>query len=193
MKILLIDNHDSFVYNIVGLFCRCGVWRGDISVVRNDAVDTIDIGAYSAIVLSPGPGLPSDAGALMRVVAEWAGRRPMLGICLGHQAIVQHFGATLERLSAPRHGHPSQLRVTDLSDPLVGSLAGRGVTVGRYHSWRVREESLPPCLRVTSVDEDGGIMSVSHTALPVWGLQFHPESVITDCGEEIINNMLKLC
>lgn len=191
MNILIIDNYDSFVYNIVGLLQReraAGGWdKLEWDVVRNDAIPFDSLDRYDAIILSPGPGVPHEAGALMRLVVE-AAHIPMLGICLGHQAIAQHYGARLCQLAHPRHGHPSVLTDIDSSDPLIGRCGG--VTVGRYHSWTVDESSLPSCLRVTSRDEDGHIMSMRHESLPTFGVQFHPESIITTCGRELLHNFI---
>lgn len=191
MNILIIDNYDSFVYNIVGLLQReraAGGWdKLEWDVVRNDAIPFDSLDRYDAIILSPGPGVPHEAGSLMRLVAE-AAHIPMLGICLGHQAIAQHYGARLCQLAHPRHGHPSVLTDIDSSDPLIGRCWG--VTVGRYHSWTVDESSLPSCLRVTSRDEEGHIMSMRHESLPTFGVQFHPESIITTCGRKLLHNFI---
>ena len=194
MNILIIDNYDSFVYNIVGLLQReraaAGGIRPDWDVVRNDVIPFGSLDRYDAIILSPGPGVPGEAGGLMRLVAE-ASHVPMLGICLGHQAIAQHYGARLCQLAHPRHGHPSVLTDIDPADPLIGRCGdGRGVTVGRYHSWTVDETSLPSCLHVTSRDEEGHIMSMRHESLPTFGVQFHPESVITTCGRELLHDFI---
>ncbi|MDE5668974.1 MAG: aminodeoxychorismate/anthranilate synthase component II [Duncaniella sp.] len=191
MNILIIDNYDSFVYNIVGLLQReraAGGWdKLEWDVVRNDAISFDSLDRYDAIILSPGPGVPHEAGSLMRLVAE-ATHIPMLGICLGHQAIAQHYGARLCQLAHLRHGHPSVLTDIDSSDPLIGRCGG--ATVGRYHSWTVDESSLPSCLRVTSRDEEGHIMSMRHESLPTFGVQFHPESIITTCGRELLHNFI---
>ena len=194
MNILIIDNYDSFVYNIVGLLqgerAAAGGVGPEWDVVRNDVIPFGTLDRYDAIILSPGPGVPGEAGGLMRLVAE-ASHVPMLGICLGHQAIAQHYGARLCQLAHPRHGHPSVLTDIDPADPLIGRCGdGRGVTVGRYHSWTVDEASLPSCLHVTSRDEECHIMSMRHESLPTFGVQFHPESVITTCGCELLHNFI---
>lgn len=193
MDILIIDNYDSFVYNIVGLLRECRDVSGNVvnwSVVRNDEIPFASLDSYDALILSPGPGVPDEAGELTRLVEVAAGRVPMLGICLGHQAIAQHYGASLLQLPHPRHGHPSPLRDVDASDPVVGPCAGPDVTVGRYHSWTVDESTLPDLLRVTSRDEEGHIMSLRHRSLPVYGLQFHPESIITTCGHTLLQSFI---
>lgn len=196
MEILIIDNYDSFVYNIVGLMRdvakRPGMeslaWR----VVRNDVATDEDVESCDAIVLSPGPGLPSEAGRMMELLGRYAGKRPIFGVCLGFQAIACHFGATLRNLPMPRHGHRSELRAIDERDPIVGMLAAAAPVVGRYHSWVVDRGSLPECLVATSEDEDGNIMSLRHVELPIFGTQFHPESMISDCGLRIMENFLRL-
>ncbi len=196
MRILVIDNYDSFVCNIVGLLetiRRDGIFaRLEWDVSMNDAVDIRNIGSYDAIIFSPGPGIPREAGAMMEILEQYADRIPMFGICLGFQAIAEHFGAQLRHLPHPRHGHPSQLRRIDANDPVIGSLAGKRPTVGRYHSWAVDAESLPARLIATSFDEEGNPMSFRHRDLLVFGTQFHPESIITDCGKQLLTSFLRL-
>lgn len=193
MDILIVDNYDSFVYNVVGLLrgCRDSV-GGDLSwdVVRNDTIPFDRLDRYDAIILSPGPGVPQEAGDLMRLVGVAAGRVPMLGICLGHQAIALHYGARLRQLEHPRHGHPSALTVVDASDPVIGTCSGTQPVVGRYHSWVVDEAALPPVLFVTSRDEEGNIMSFRHFSDEVYGVQFHPESIITSVGAALMDRFI---
>lgn len=196
MKILLIDNYDSFVFNIVGLLrqCRrefpCLEW----DVVKNDRVTLPEAEGYDGLILSPGPGLPAEAGRMPEVIKRCAGRIPILGVCLGCQAIAEAFGCGLRQLEAPRHGHPSPLHIEDPSDPLVGFLSGQRVTVGRYHSWVIDESTMTADtpLTVTSRDEDGLIMSISHRTHPLFGLQFHPESIITTHGPHLLLRFLRL-
>ena len=193
MNLLIIDNYDSFVYNIIGLLRGCHTPAGHPlrwDIVKNDRIPLDTLHLYDAIILSPGPGIPSEAGDLMRLVSLAAGRIPMLGMCLGHQAIAQHYGAQLLQLVHPRHGHPSPLMQVDITDPVVGPCADGEVTVGRYHSWTVDDTTLPSCLLVTARDEEGHIMSLRHRSHPVFGLQFHPESIITTHGPAIIQNFL---
>lgn len=197
IKLLLIDNHDSFVHNIVGLLERI---RTDAShdlilswdIVKNDKVNVSDAEAYDALILSPGPGIPSEAGNLMEIISSCAGRLPMLGICLGFQAIAESFGARLIHLPLTRHGHPSRLERIDPADPLLGALAGTSPTVGRYHSWGIEAHSLPDTLLPTSFDEEGNLMSLRHRHLPLFGTQFHPESIISDCGLHILTSFIYL-
>ena len=194
MKILLVDNYDSFVYNVVGLLEQCRattpLLRWD--VVRNDEVTPEMTAYYDAVILSPGPGIPTEAGRLAAVVAACIGSRPLLGICLGCQAIAEAFGLRLRQLEAPRHGHASNLRDVDAVDPVVGFLAGEESTVGRYHSWVIDDASFTPDtpLKVGARDEEGNVMSVYHPLLPVFGLQFHPESIITGQGLQMLRNFL---
>ncbi len=191
MKLLLIDNHDSFVYNILGLLQTCGVSRDSVDLMRpeENTARTSDI--YSGVILSPGPGLPSELPGLMRVVDEYAGRVPMLGICLGHQAIAEYYGARLEQRDSPCHGHASHLKLTDIPDPILG-IPGADCTVGRYQSWQVDATSVGGgALLLTSVAaDDGAVMSLRHERLPVFGVQFHPESIITTCGSKIMKKFL---
>lgn len=201
MKILLIDNYDSFVYNIVGLLQKCSRIFPDLAwdVKRNDSVIASDTDSYDGIILSPGPGLPSEAGRLLDIIRYAAGRRPILGICLGCQAIAEHYGAKLRQLKSPRHGHCSQLNIIDDKDPVMGFLKkthenNKHGMVGRYHSWVIDDESIPPTtpLCITSHDEEGHIMSIRHTELPIFGLQFHPESIISTDGPRILSNFLRI-
>lgn len=196
MRILIIDNYDSFVHNIVGLLRELRDRRGfnglEWERVYNDRVEMEAVGEYDALILSPGPGIPKEAGAMPELLHRHASRLPVLGVCLGFQAIAERFGAELRQLPIPRHGHPTRLCHMDPEDPLVGSLANHTPppTVGRYHSWVVDSNTLPPELTATSFDEEGNIMSFRHRNLPVFGTQFHPESIITDCGGEILANFL---
>lgn len=194
LRLLLIDNHDSFVHNICGLLERVGgagiFPMPEWDVTCNDAVSVSEAGSYDAFILSPGPGIPREAGRLMETVAAYASSRPMLGICLGFQAIAEHFGARLIHLPVTRHGHPSRLQRIDASDPLLGALAGSQPVVGRYHSWGIDAASLPPELIPTSFDEEGNLMSVRHCRYPLFGTQFHPESIISECGLHILNSFL---
>ena len=196
MKILLIDNYDSFVYNIVGLLQRCRCEYPDLEwdVVMNDEVSPCDAERYDAIILSPGPGLPSESGRLSEMIRHCAAIHPMLGVCLGCQAIAEVFGSSLRQLDMPRHGHCSILRDVDADDPIVGFCYDGNGIVGRYHSWVIDESSLnrDVPMVISSRDEEGNIMSVRHRSLPIFGVQFHPESIITNCGERMLKNFLAL-
>lgn len=188
-RILVINNYDSFVYNVVQLL-RESACRPEVSVVFNDAVRPEQVERCDGVVLSPGPGVPAEANLLPQVIGRIIRlRKPVLGVCLGHQALAEAFGARLEQMDAPLHGHPSRLRITDRTDVLFKGCDTP--VVGRYHSWVVAPDSMPDCLRVSAVDESGHIMAFHHASLPIHGVQFHPESVITDCGRMLIDNWLE--
>ena len=160
-------------------------------IVRNDKIDFSGLGDYGGILLSPGPGIPAEAGELLKLIEFCKYTHPILGICLGHQAIAETFGASLYNLSRPLHGHRSVLKKVDEHDPLFEDLADP-IQVGRYHSWVIDPETMPGELITSSIDEQGHIMSFYHTELPIHGIQFHPESYISDCGSGIIRNWLKM-
>ena len=187
MKIVIIDNYDSFTYNLSHLVKELGA---EVTVVRNDQFEMSDLEPYSKIILSPGPGIPSEAGKLLDVIRTYAGKKPILGVCLGHQAIGEVFGATLENLTDVFHGvaTPCQI-ITD--DPIFSGL-DRNITIGRYHSWVVSREALPECLEITAVSEEGQVMALRHKTLNIRGIQFHPESVLTPDGKKMIQNWLFL-
>ena len=185
--ILFIDNYDSFTYNLVQF---CGSVNPDIKVVRNDeiTVDEIKKLAPSHIILSPGPGYPKDAGICEEVIKKLAGQFPILGICLGHQAIAEAFGATIYCCEKPLHGVRSKIEIRDTSR-LFKEL-GTYIQAGRYHSWLVDKNTVPDCLKVTAVDCKGEVMALSHTLYDIHGLQFHPESFMTEQGARIMKNFL---
>lgn len=195
MKILLVDNQDSFVYNVVGLLCKCGLERNDVDVMRCDSIRYDRLDGYSGVILSPGPGIPEESAGLMRIIAETVDRMPMLGICLGHQALAQYFGSGLRHRVNPLHGHSSRLLIQSPDDPLLQGIRESGLMrIGRYHSWEVTQEEVKQPLKVTSVaEDDGAVMSVRHIERPVFGVQFHPESIITECGEILMRNFLRIC
>ena len=187
MKIVIIDNYDSFTYNLSHLVKDLGA---EVAVVRNDQFRLDEIEAYSKIILSPGPGIPSEAGLLLDVIRTYAGRKPILGVCLGHQAIGEVFGAKLENLSDVFHGVATPCHIiTD--DPIFSGIS-RDITIGRYHSWVVAREDLPDCLEVTAVSDEGQIMALRHRNLNVRGIQFHPESVLTPDGRKMLQNWMFL-
>ena len=185
MKIVIIDNYDSFTYNLSHLIKSLGA---EVDVVRNDNFELSDLEPYSKIVLSPGPGIPSEAGLLLDVIRTYAGKKPILGVCLGHQAIGEVFGAKLENLSDVFHGVATPCHII-ADDPIFSGL-DRDITVGRYHSWVVATNGLPACLEVTAVSDEGQIMALRHKTLNVRGIQFHPESVLTPDGRKMIQNFL---
>ena len=186
--ILLIDNYDSFVYNLYQLV---GGMRSDVVVMRNDALTCDDIEALApdAIILSPGPGRPSDAGVCIPAIKRFAGRIPMLGVCLGHQAICEAFGGKIEHAQQLMHGKQSIVEV-DTNEPLFKGLAKKTM-VARYHSLVAAPDSLSECLKVISRDERGEIMAVKHKTMPIYGVQFHPESILTPQGTKIMRNFLQ--
>lgn len=188
MNILLIDNRDSFVYNVKALIEQCNV-ADRVDVVPNDKIDFGRLNNYSGIVLSPGPGIPSEAAMMPKVIEHCENSHSILGICLGHQAIAEHFGAKLHNLPHPLHGKQEKLNVIKSGDILLGGLSSRE-TIGHYHSWVVDWEELPECIEVTATDNENNIMSFSHKSKPLYGLQFHPESFMTSCGKTIVQNWL---
>ena len=190
-KIVIIDNYDSFTYNLSHLLKEEGA---DVDVLRNDQFRLEDLQQYDKIVLSPGPGIPSEAGLLLDAIRAYAPTKPMLGVCLGHQAIGEVFGARLLNLDDVVHGVATPCRIV-AADPIFSGLAGH-ITVGRYHSWVVAQEDFPSCLEITAVSDDGGpapsIMALRHRVYEVHGIQFHPESVLTPEGKTIIKNFLAI-
>ena len=185
MHLILIDNYDSFTYNLVQLFEELGA---RVDVRRNDRFALDELAAADALVLSPGPGIPSEAGLLLDTVRHYAGRLPILGVCLGHQAIGEVFGARLENLAHVYHGVQTPIR-TVTADPLLAGLPPT-LPVGRYHSWAVAREGLPDCLEVTAVSAEGHIMALRHRRYDVRGVQFHPESVLTPDGRTMLANWM---
>lgn len=186
MKIVIIDNYDSFTYNLSHLLKELGA---DVTVVRNDKFELKDLEQYDKIVLSPGPGIPSEAGLLLEVIRTYAGRKPILGVCLGHQAIGEVFGASLENLKEVYHG--VQTEGTHLGNDYIFDGLPERVMMGRYHSWVVAKDSVPECLEVTAMSDDGEIMAMRHRQYDIHGIQFHPESVLTPEGKTIVGNFLK--
>ena len=185
IKTIIIDNYDSFTYNLSHLLKELGA---DVTVVRNDKFRIEDLEKYDKIVLSPGPGIPSEAGLMPQVIKAYAGRKPILGICLGHQAIGEAFGAKLLNIGNVVHGVATPAHLT-AQDYLFEGLPA-DLEVGRYHSWVVDENGLPECLEVTSRSDDGYIMSMRHREYDIRGIQYHPESVLTPNGKDIIKNWL---
>ena len=183
---MIIDNYDSFTYNLSHLIKELGA---EVTVLRNDQFQLEDLEAYNKIVLSPGPGIPSEAGLLLDVIRTYAGKKPILGVCLGHQAIGEAFGGKLVNLSEVFHGVATPCHIV-VDDPIFSGLE-RTITIGRYHSWVVSKEAFPDCLEVTA-EIDGQIMALRHKTLNIRGIQFHPESVLTPDGKKMIQNWLFL-
>jgi len=187
MKIVIIDNYDSFTYNLSHLVKELGA---EVTVLRNDQFELADLEQYNKIILSPGPGIPSEAGLLCDVIRTYAGRKPILGVCLGHQAIGEVFGAKLENLSDVFHGVATSCHI--VADEPIFSGIERDITIGRYHSWVVSREGFPDCLEITAVSDEGQVMALRHRELNVRGIQFHPESVLTPDGKKMLQNWLFL-
>jgi anthranilate synthase component 2 len=185
-KILVIDNYDSFTYNLVHYLedLNC-----EVTVYRNDEFDIDEISVFDKIVLSPGPGIPDEAGLLKAVIAKYAPTKSILGVCLGQQAIGEVFGGTLSNLDKVYHGVATMVK-TSVDDELLFEGLGNEFEVGRYHSWVVDAE-LPEVLEATSFDENGQVMSLRHKTFDVRGVQFHPESVLTPNGKKILENWVK--
>ena len=186
MKILVFDNYDSFTYNLVHAVKKLGY--DDVEVHRNDKITLGDIARFDKIILSPGPGIPSESGILLDVIRTYAPSKSILGVCLGEQAIAEAFGGTLINLSEVHHGISSMVDVLE-KDVLFDGLPKR-IEVGRYHSWAAEKTTLPECLTITAVDEEGMIMALAHKEYDVRGVQFHPESVLTPDGEQMLKNWL---
>lgn len=185
MKAIIIDNYDSFTYNLYHLLKELGA---ETDVVRNDQFELNELEKYDKIVLSPGPGIPSEAGLLLKVIQTYAGKKPILGVCLGHQAIGEAFGARLTNLKEVFHGVQSVIEQQG-NDYLFHNL-NHEFPVGRYHSWIVDEKELPDCLQITAFSKEGQIMALRHTRYDIRGIQFHPESILTPDGKTIISNWL---
>jgi anthranilate synthase component 2 len=183
MKIVIIDNYDSFTYNLSHAVKELGC---EVTVMRNDQFRMEELEPYDKIILSPGPGIPEEAGQLLSVIATYAGRKPILGVCLGHQAIGQHFGARLTNLSEVFHGVQTMGDVVS-PDYLFAGLP-LTILMGRYHSWVVDDEGFPACLEVTMRSAEGQIMALRHRQFDVRGIQFHPESILTPQGKAILSN-----
>lgn len=181
----MIDNYDSFVYNLVHLVKELGA---DITVFRNDKFQMEELESFDKIMLSPGPGIPSEAGLLTDVIRTYAGKKPMLGICLGEQAMGEVFGGTLVNLDDVFHGVQTPAHI--VKDDYIFDGMDKDIMVGRYHSWVVDAASIPDCLEITSVSDEGQVMALRHKEYDIRGIQFHPESVLTPEGRTIITNWL---
>ncbi|TLU97224.1 anthranilate synthase component II [Dyadobacter luticola] len=188
MKILVLDNYDSFTYNLVYILREL---HDQVDIYRNDRIALEDVSKYDKILLSPGPGIPSEAGIMHSLVKEYGAQKSILGICLGHQGIGEVYGATLENMTDVLHGISDTAFVTDTSDRIFQGLPTE-IKVGRYHSWTVIPESFTEDLTITALDGAGRVMGLSHKKFDVKGLQFHPESVLTEHGKEMLQNWLNI-
>jgi len=187
LKVLILDNYDSFTYNLVHCveqFCD------DLTVRRNDAIGVEEVTAYDAIILSPGPGLPKDAGIMPQLILRYAATKRILGVCLGHQAIGEAFGAKLKNLDKVLHGIAVPVQVVSVSEPLFQGLPSAFPT-GRYHSWVIDKATVPDVLEVTATDAQGEVMAVRHRQFDVCGVQFHPESLLTPNGLQVVGNWVR--
>lgn len=191
MKILILDNYDSFTYNLVHLVDK--LTSEPVEVYRNDKIPIDEISAYDKIILSPGPGLPKDAGIMLEVIQTYAKEKPILGVCLGHQAIGEAFGGKLINLKEVYHGVATPIQIIERAEnkDIFQNLPNE-ILAGRYHSWIIADEDFPDDLIVTSRDLNGQIMSIRHKTYPCFGVQFHPESVLTPEGETILKNWIAL-
>lgn len=185
MKIVIIDNYDSFTYNLSHLVKEAGA---EVTVLRNDQFQMEELERFDKILLSPGPGIPQEAGLLLEVIRNYAGRKPILGVCLGEQAIGEVFGGKLINLSEVYHGIQSPVKI--IADDYLFNGLPTEIPVGRYHSWVVDNNDFPECLQITAVSQEGYIMALHHKTMDVHGIQFHPESVLTPDGKQIIRNWL---
>ena len=186
MKIVIIDNYDSFTYNLSHLIKEIGA---EVTVIRNDQFTLNQLERFDMIVISPGPGIPSEAGLLLDVIKTYKGHKPILGVCLGHQAIGEVFSGTLENLSDVFHGVATE--GTQFSNDYIFDSLPKRITMGRYHSWVVSRENFPTCLEVTAVSDEGQIMALKHKNYDIHGIQFHPESVLTPQGKTIVKNFIE--
>ena len=185
MKILVLDNYDSFTFNLVQYIQE--ILGTEVDVFRNDAISLDEVEAYDVIVLSPGPGIPSEAGIMPKLIQRFAPSKTILGVCLGHQAIGEAFGAKIENLKTVFHGVETPIATTEVDEPMFEGLP-EPFQAGRYHSWVVREDTLPTDLVVTARDTAGAIMAIKHKTYNVRGVQFHPESIMTTEGKQMLRN-----
>ena len=189
MKILVLDNYDSFTFNLVQYIQE--ILGRPIDVYRNDAISLDAVEAYDTIILSPGPGVPADAGIMPELIKRYASTKCIFGVCLGQQAIGEAFGAELENLAHVFHGIETPIQVI-ADDPIFQNLP-QTFQAGRYHSWVVKKEGFPEDLEITALDEQGAIMALRHKTYNVRGVQFHPESIMTEVGKDMLRNFLTFC
>ena len=187
MNILVIDNYDSFVYNLVHYLEELNC---TVTVKRNNCFSLDEVAFYDKVLLSPGPGIPDEAGLLKEVIKKYAATKPILGVCLGQQAIGEVFGGKLENLSEVFHGVATKASILVKDEPLFKGIENE-MEIGRYHSWVVSRDQFPEILEITAIDENGQIMSLRHREYDVRGVQFHPESVLTPKGKQIIKNWIE--
>jgi anthranilate synthase component 2 len=185
MKVLVLDNYDSFTYNLVQYIQE--ILEHPVAVIRNDAISLEAVDQYDVIVLSPGPGIPEEAGIMLDLIQQYAGSKFILGVCLGHQAIGEAFGAQLENLTTVFHGIETSMKITTAQSVLFAGM-GERFQAGRYHSWVIKKDTLPDSFIVTATDDEGEIMAIRHREKEVFGVQFHPESIMTAEGYRMLEN-----
>ncbi len=190
MNILILDNYDSFTYNLVQYIQE--ILDRPVDVYRNDEISLDAVGRYDVIVLSPGPGIPAEAGIMPALIGRYAASKAILGVCLGHQAIGEAFGGQLHNLSQVYHGIETPIRVADEAEALFKDIPAT-FRAGRYHSWVVQRDGLPERLQVTALDDQGQIMAFRHREHNVRGVQFHPESIMTEYGRKMLENFFAYC
>lgn len=188
MKILIIDNYDSFTYNLVHMVEKItGTFP---AVFRNDEIGLEEINDYDLIMLSPGPGIPDEAGILKEVIKVYAGKKPIFGVCLGLQAITEVFGGTIINMNEVFHGVATEMKVIQKDATIFKNVAAT-FPAARYHSWIASQDAFPEVLEVTALDSEGGIMAIRHREYPISAVQFHPESILTEVGEDIVRNFIE--
>ena len=187
MKILILDNYDSFTYNLVHMVEK--ITGNFPAVFRNDEISIEAVGNYDVIMLSPGPGIPDEAGILKDVIKRYAGIKPIFGVCLGLQAITEVFGGTIINLEDVFHGVATEMRITD-KDAVIFKDVPETFLAARYHSWAATDARFPEEIQVTARDEDGLIQAIQHKIFPISAVQFHPESILTDVGEQLLRNFI---
>jgi anthranilate synthase component 2 len=187
LKLLIVDNYDSFTFNLVQIIEQLGC--DDFDIIKNDKLEIDSINVYEKILISPGPGLPEDSGKLLELIHKYYKTKSILGICLGFQAIAEYFGVNLRCFKKPFHGISSEIELLKPKDLLFKDLPDN-IFVGRYHSWYINQEELPSYIKATAIAESGVVMALKHNVFDVKGVQFHPESIMTPLGSEIIENWL---
>lgn len=190
MNILILDNYDSFTYNLVHMVEK--ITGKFPAVFRNDEISITDVGNYDIIMLSPGPGIPDEAGILKEVIKTYAGKKPIFGVCLGLQAITEVFGGKIINLDDVFHGVATEMSVTDTTATIFKNVS-ETFMAARYHSWSATDVGFPNELKVTARDEDGGIQAIEHQEYNISAVQFHPESILTDVGEQLVTNFINNC
>lgn len=188
MKILVLDNYDSFTYNLVHYLKELG-YGASMDIFRNDQIDLLAVGGYDKILLSPGPGIPEEAGIMPELITMYGEQKSILGVCLGHQGIAEAYGAELFNMPEVLHGVSSKVNVTNSDDRLFRDIPSE-YKICHYHSWNVNKDRLGNDIEVTAVDEFGEIMAISHKVYDVKGVQFHPESIMTDYGHKLLSNWI---